>query len=164
MTGSQARVAIPVNGSAESIFKIYLGFVTEMLFRQRNIGEGMLDVAATFRGIRRRAGVRSERLEEFVNFIERDAPPCRYIEYLACGIGGGSLAGQKIRIYCIVDVSKIAARLAIAKYRGLLTGQHLGDELRHYTRVGRRWILPGAEDIEVAQGHRLQSVAAIKRC
>src|ERR1700683_471420 len=163
MMGSGARVSIPINGAAESILKIYFGFVGEMLFRQGNIGEGMLDVAAAFRGIRRRAGVRCEGLEEFENFIERDSPSCGHIEYLAGGIGRGSLTGQKIRIHCIVDVGEIAALLAITKYHGLLTGQHLGDEFCHYAGVGRRWILPRTKDIEVTQGYRLESVAAIKR-
>src|ERR1039458_7723884 len=111
----------------------------------------MLDVAAAFRGIHGRTGVRREFLQEFESLIERDAASRRYIEYLAGHLPGGGLAGQKVGLDGIVDVGEIPALLAVPKHRRLLAAQHLRDELRQHARVRRRRILPWSKNVEVAQ-------------
>src|ERR1700733_2427180 len=116
----QARMAIPVNRLLQAIFKTYLGFVAQTLFRRGNVPQRMLDVAAALRAIDGGSGVGGKCLQEFEGLIECDSAPRRHVEYLARHLLCGSFAGQQVSLDGVVDVSEITALLAVAKHRRLL--------------------------------------------
>ena len=102
-------------------------------------------------------------MQQFEGFIERASVSGGDVENLSRGLRRGSFAGQQICLHRVVNVSEVAALLAVAEDRGLLATQHHGNELGEDTGIGRGGILPRAEDVEVAQGHGLKLVATIKR-
>ena len=75
-----------------------------------------------------------------------------------CRVGAGG--GQDIGLHGIVHKAEIAAGGAVAMDVHGLAVQHGGDPAGNDGRVGAQRVLPGAEDIEIAQPHRLHGVAA----
>src|ERR1700730_4404202 len=106
-----------------------------MFFRERNVGEGMLDVAAALLAIVGRPRIRGQSLKKFEGFVERDSPAGRDVEYFPRYLRPRSFAGQQIGLNRIVDVGEIPALLAIPKHGRLRAAQHLRDELCQYAGV-----------------------------
>src|ERR1700733_10372026 len=122
--GSLGLAPIPVDGSLQSLFETHCRFIAEALFGLGDIGQGVLDVAATFRAMEGRAIVGSKSLKQLEGLVERDSSTSRHVEYFAGHFSGGGLAGQKVSLDGIVNVGEITALLAIAKHCGLLPTEH----------------------------------------
>src|SRR6188472_959971 len=73
------------------------------------------------------------------------------VEYVSGGLRVRCLDGQKVRRNNIVNVSEIAALLAIPKYRRLLIREHLGNEFCQHAGIGRGRVLARTKDVEVSQ-------------
>ena len=93
----------------------------------------------------------STRLSSDVRLAARD------VEHLARGARRG--AGQQVRLDGVVDVAEVARLLAVAVDGRRAPLQRRRDEVRDDRRVLRLRILARAEDVEVAQRHRLEAVA-----
>src|ERR1700722_10704002 len=122
--GSLGLAPIPLDGSLQSLFETHCRFIAEELFGLRDIGQGVLDVAATFGAMEGEAVVRSKSLKQLEGLVERDSSTSRHVEYFASHFSGGGLACQKVSIDGIVNVGEIPAVLAIAKHCGLLPSEH----------------------------------------
>ncbi len=70
------------------------------------------------------------------------------------------LRRAQVRVHDVGDVGEVARLFAVAVDDGALAGQQRRDEARDDAGILRAGVLPRAEDVEVAQGHRLEAVGA----
>jgi hypothetical protein len=75
--------------------------------------------------------------------------------------GFGRLGGPAVGVHDVVDVGEVARLVAVAVDLERLPGECPQDEARDHRRVLRGRVLPRAEDVEVAQAHRLHAVQAL---
>ena len=118
----------------------------------------MLYIAAAFRRVVDRSGVAGCSAQDFSRLIQRYAAASGDIEDLAGYLFGGRFRGQQIAVDDIRNEGKVAALFSIAVNGGNIARHHLLGKDSQDAGVLRSGVLPGAEYIEVAQSHSLQSI------
>src|ERR1700746_3989485 len=104
------------------------------------------------------SSVGGEGLQRLERFVQRDSAGSGNVEDLPGCFGSWGIAGEQIGLDGVVDVGEVTALFAVPENGRLLAVQHLRDELRQHARVGRRRILSGAKNVEVAQGYGFESI------
>src|ERR1700730_4973768 len=155
--------AVPFDGPAETFFEINRWLVAKKLLCPGNVGERVLNVSSPLGTVFHFSGVPDQFLQKQERLVQIRPSAGGHVDYFSRDLAGLGLARQQICSDHILDVSKIAALLAITKNSRLFPAQHLTDELGQNTRVRRSRVLPRAKDIEVAQTHSLQAITAEKR-
>src|SRR6266545_2150482 len=152
------RGPIPGHGLGQTILEADSWLITEDTARLRDVGLRVLDVARP-RVCVDRLDVRSDELaDRLEKRVQRNPAPGRDVDYFPTRSVGGT--GSQNAVDDVGDVGEIARVLAVA-VNGRLTGvAERADEERDDAGVGRRWILPRTEDVEVADRDRLEAVEA----
>src|SRR5580704_13922729 len=148
-----------VERALQPLADVDLGLVAEERARGRDVGERVAYVAGpdgAVLGLERRprdvADVRDE-------LVERRAIPASEVHELARELARRRRR-EEVRVDDVVDVAEVARLLAVAEHDGPLLADRGGDELGHDGRVLALRVLPGAEDVEVAERQRLDPVEA----
>src|SRR5260221_9740382 len=118
----------------------------------------MFDISGTGRPIGDLAVVSRQLTQHLYRLIQGDTASGSNVEDPARDFFSGRLTGQQVRAHAVRDVAEVAALLTVAVDGGLLTRQHLHGKLCQHAGVHGTRVLKWAEDVEVPQGNRLQSI------
>src|SRR5450755_362247 len=64
---------VPLHRAAQAVFEVHQNFVSEVLLRLRDVGQGMLDVSSPLGAIFDSALIAGERFQSLKGFVQRDA-------------------------------------------------------------------------------------------
>ena len=120
---------------------------------QRDVGQGMFDVAGTAGFVARghlAAAQLAQQVEHAVELGGRATGDVEHPPHRPRRLGR-----QQVGLDDVVDVAKVARLLAVAEDHRLALGERGRDEPRDHGGVLRGGILPRSEDVEVAEHHRL---------
>lgn len=157
-TGSGSLCAIPLDGAAQTFAEIDAGLVAETLLCERDVSEGVANIAGARLGMLDGSVVAGEFAQQSDNLIEGDAMAGGEIHDLAAdGIG---MRGQQVALDGVLNEGEVAALLAVAVNDGHLAGKHAATEDGENAGVLRGGILMRTEDVEVAQADGFKAVDA----
>ena len=100
-------------------------------------------------------------VDEIEEFVQGGALAEGHVVDLVAGLVL-SEAGEEVGLHDVVDVAEVAAGLAVAVDVDGLATDEAGEPLGYDGRIGAEGILALAEDVEVAQAHGGEAVAAGK--
>ena len=157
------RPAIPLHRPPQPRLEVDLRPIAEQPPGGGDVGQAVADVA------RRAAGRCSARGGDADLAAERRPGAARRRDAVAGGHVDGWPASPRAlqraqvrRRTTFVHVREVAALQPVAVDHRPLPGEERGDEEADHAAVGRARVLPRAEDVEVAQGQRLQAVEAVE--
>ena len=153
-------LAVPIDGAAKTLMKINLRLVAERLAGERDVGQGVADVAGARLRIGGLAGVAGESAETFEGLVEGDALARGDVDGEAGDFFGRGGGGEQVGVDDVGDEGEVAARLAVTIDSGLLACEHFAAEDGEDAGVVRRWVLIRAEDVEVAESDSFKAVDA----
>src|SRR5438105_9829016 len=157
------RFPIPLDRPAKTFFEVHQDFEAKILLRRGNISQRVHYVAGAGFFVLHCAFVTGDLFYSLEGLVQRNLLATGQVEHLACNRRSRSRAGQQVGGYHVVNVSEIAALLAITEDDRSLAAKHGGDELRNDSGVLRARVLSRAEDIEVAKRDRFYTVATKER-
>lgn len=150
-------LAIPLDGGGDAALEAPLWVVAEETLGLGDIGIGVLDVAGAV-GTELGLYIKTEGLGEAIIYIYKVLPASiGDIEGFA-GCLMGCEACLEVGLDDILDISEVAALLAIAIDATLLTADEQLDELGDDGCVGSVGILTATEDIEISQAIGVEAI------
>ena len=158
-----AARAVESDGLAQPFLEVDDRRVAQQASSPGQLRDRIAHLSGPSLGVHRRERNARQPADVLPQLVHAHALAASDVEHLPRHIRGGSSGREQVGVHDVRDEHEIPRLFAVAEDRGRLPGQGGGDEARHDRRVLRVRVLPGPEDVEIAQYDRLQPVGRLAR-